>query len=144
MGWFERNIAGLSDQIDGSGGYIIYPDVAEWGLVITGGQYGRGVLNDSDDRQLGWASINTGSLGLQAGVQGFKMLVVFEDAATLEAFQKGRLTGGGSGVAIIGDAGGSAKVGFSDGVAIYQGANTGLMAGVSFGLDLMRYEPLSD
>ena len=33
---------------------------------------------------------------------------------------------------------------FQHGVALYQGANKGLMAGVNIGLDYMRYEPLDN
>ena len=35
------------------------------GIVIAGGKFGRGMLNPSDDPQIGWAAIKTGSLGLQ-------------------------------------------------------------------------------
>ena len=101
------------------------------------------MVNDGDDSQIGWASISTPSLGLQVGIQGFKMLVVIEDAATLERFKKNRLAGSASGVAVVGEAGGSAKVPFENGIAIYQGANAGLMVGVNVGLDVLRYEPLS-
>ncbi|UCC30082.1 MAG: hypothetical protein JSU86_18030 [Phycisphaerales bacterium] len=142
--WFEQNVSGLREQIDDSAGYIVFPSITQWGLGYSGGKWGRGLVNDSDDSQIGWAAISTPSLGLQAGVQGFKMLVVMEDAGTLESFKKGRLSGSASGVAVVGEAGRSAKVPFENGVAVYQGANTGLMAGVNVGLDLLRYEAIED
>ena len=70
------------------------------------------------------------------------MLIVFEDAATLEKFKQNSLSGSVSGIAIVGETGGSVKTPFRRGVAIYQGANSGLMAGVNIGLYLLRYEPL--
>ncbi|MHC4101088.1 MAG: hypothetical protein ACYSW1_09455 [Planctomycetota bacterium] len=41
-----------------------------------------------DGTQIGWAAINTPSIGLQAGVRGFKMLLVLEDEATLNQFRE--------------------------------------------------------
>ena len=40
------------------------------------------------------------------------------------------------------DAGKAGAASFTNGVAVYQGAQTGLMAGASVGLDYMRYEAL--
>ncbi len=142
--WFEHHVPGLSQQINNSAAYIIYPSVGQWGILIGGGQFGRGMLNLPNDRQIGWAAINTASIGLQAGVHGFKMLIVFQDEATLYRFVNGRLSGSMSGVLVVGRSGGSAKVPFKNGVAIYQGASTGLMAGINIGLDYMRYQPLTD
>ena len=142
--WFERNVMGLREQMAQSAAYIIFPKVAQWGILIGGGKWGRGMVNDSGGSQIGWAAVNTGSLGLQAGVQGFKMLVVLQDSATLERFKTSALSGSVSGIAVAGKAGVSAKAPFNNGVAVYQGANAGLMAGVNVGLDRMRFEPLGD
>jgi lipid-binding SYLF domain-containing protein len=101
--WFERNVVGLRGQIDGSAGYVIFPEVGQWGILISGGEYGRGMLNRPDDSQIGWAAVNTGSIGLQAGVRGFKMLMVLQDSATLEKFMKNQLSGSVSGVVLVGE-----------------------------------------
>lgn len=140
--WFEQSVNGLSAQIEQSSGFIIFPDVAQFGMLIGGGTFGRGAVCAPDGRQLGWAALNTGSVGLQAGVQGFRMLVVLQDDQTLQNFMANRWSGGASGVVVAGDVGGSAKVPFENGVAIYEGANRGLMAGVRIGLDYIRFEPL--
>ena len=143
-GWFEENVSGLREQIDDSAGYMIFPGVGQWGFGFGGGKFGRAMVNKPSGSQIGWASISTPSLGLQAGVQGFKMLIVVEDAATLEKFKNGSLSGSVSGVVVAGEAGGSGQAPFKKGVAVYQGANTGLMAGVNVGLDVLRYEPLGN
>lgn len=140
--WFQDNVPALRSQIRESAGYVIFPGVAQWGIMFGGGKFGRGTLNRPDHSQIGWASINTGSIGLQAGVQGFKLLLVIEDRVTLHQFMDNQLSGGATGVAVLGQAGGSATAPFRNGIAIYQGANTGLMAGVNIGLDYIRYEPL--
>lgn len=138
--WFESNVTGLASQLDDAGGYVVYPAVGQFGLGIGGGKFGRGVVYDGNGRQIGWASINTASAGLQLGAQGFKMLAVFQDSATLDRFRQHRLTGSAAAIAVVADAGGSGAGQFENGVVIYQGANTGLMAGVNVGLDVMRFE----
>lgn len=140
--WFENNVPGLRSQIDQSAGYIVFPSVGQWGILITGGQFGRGTLNRPDDSQIGWAAVNTGSIGLQAGVRGFRMLLVLEDEATLQRFMENRLTGSVSGVIVVAESGGSRTAPFQNGVAVYQGASTGLMAGMNIGLDWLRFQPL--
>ena len=138
--WFERRVPGLKDQISNSAGYIVFPDVAQWGIVFGGGSVGRGVLFNPQGKQVGWAIINNASVGLQAGIQGFKMLMVLENEAELAEFKNGKWNGSASGVAVFDEQGGSGAAPFQDGLAVYQGANKGLMAGVNVGLNNIRYE----
>ncbi len=138
--WFRYNVRGLSAQLDNSAGYISYPGIGRYGLLITGGKMGRGVVYDSNNRQVGWAYINMMSAGLQVGVQGYKMLVVFRDDATMRRFRENHLTGNVNATIVAIGAGESGAASFTNGVAIYEGDQAGLMAGVSVGLDYMRYE----
>lgn len=140
--WFEDNVQGLREQIRNSAGYTVFPNMLQYGTGFGGGKFGRGMVAAANGTQIGWAAINTGSLGLQAGVQGFRMLVVFQNDETLEKFKANRLTGAANGVAVLADAGGSGAAPFENGVAVYQGANVGLMAGVNVGLDLIRFETM--
>jgi lipid-binding SYLF domain-containing protein len=142
--WFEDRTPGLKQQINNSAGYVVYPDVAQWGILFLGGKFGRGTVCKPDGTQIGWGAVNTGSLGLQAGVQGFKMLVIFENDPTLDKFKKNELTGSVSAVAVAAETGGSGTGKFENGVVVYQGANTGLMAGVNVGLDYMRFKSMED
>jgi len=144
LAWFHSNVRGLDDQINEAEAYVIFPKVGQFGIIFGGGKFGRGMLNNSDGSQIGWAAVNTGSIGLQAGVQGFKMLVVIEDKYTLNKFMENQMEGSVNAVAVAGDEGGSALALFDDGIAIYQGANTGLMAGVNIGLDYIRYKPMDN
>lgn len=140
--WFERSVNGLPRQIDKSAGFVVFPDVAQWGILISGGKYGRGVVCKADGEQIGWAAINTSSVGLEAGIEGFKVLMVFQDEATLDRFKHRELTGSVSGVLVAAESGTSATDKFEHGVAVYEGANRGLMAGVNIGLNYIRFEPL--
>lgn len=141
--WFKSRVTGLSAQIDRSAGYIVFPDVAQWGIVFGGGTRGRGVLYSPDGTAQGWAAVSSGSVGLQAGVQGFRMLIVIENQTELTEFKTGKWNGTANAVAVAGEGGSSGVVPFVDGVAAYQGANSGLMAGVSFGLSNVAYEPMA-
>ena len=141
--WFTNNVRGLGAQLDDSAGYTCYPGIGQYGLLISGGKFGRGVVYDSNHRQVGWGYINMVSGGLQVGAQGYKMLVVFEDAATMRRFQQNKLTGNVGVTIVAARAGGAGTASFTDGVAIYEGDQVGLMAGVSVGLEYMRYEAVT-
>lgn len=142
--WFERQVPGLKEQINNSAGYLIYPSVGQWGIVFGGGQYGRAMVNKPNGTQIGWGALNTGSFGLQAGVRGFKMLVVIQDEATMNKFKANQLSGSVSGVVVVAQEGTSAVGRFENGVAVYQGASSGLMAGVNVALDYLRFKPLGE
>ena len=138
--WFTSNVDGLQENLDDSAGYITFPGVGQYGLIITGGKFGRGVVYDGNHGRVGWAYINVFSAGLQAGGQAYKMLVVFEDTATMEQFRENKLTGNVGATVVAAESGAATTASFTDGVAIYQGDAVGLMAGASVGLEYIRYE----
>ncbi len=139
--WFESRVTGLNAQIKDSAGYIVFPDVGSAGFIV-GGTSGYGVLYDNRGRQLGWSRLSSGSIGLQAGVRGFRMLMVLEDQTVLDQFRENKWNGSVGAVAVAGEASGAAASAFQRGVAIYEGASSGLMAGVDIGLNNIKYEPL--
>ncbi len=143
LDYFKENVPGLELQIRESAGYAIFPGVGQWGIIFLGGEFGRGTVNTSDGGQVGWAAVNTASLGLQLGAQGMKMLVIFEDDDTFEEFRENKLSGSASATAVAVDAGAAGQAQFVNGVAIYIGGQAGLMAGVNVALDYMRYKPMS-
>jgi len=140
--WFKGEVTGLDSQIADSAGYIIFPDIAQWGMLITGGTWGRGALMTPEGEQIGWSAINELSAGLQAGVRGLRMLLVLENEVVLNKFKANKWTGSAAAVAVVGEAGGSGQAPFSNGVAAYEAASSGLMAGVNVGLEYVRYVPL--
>lgn len=140
--YFEDKVPGLRQQIANSAGYAVFPNVGQFGIIFVGGQFGRGSVKRGDGTQIGWGAIDTGNLGLQAGVRGFKMLVIFQDQATFNKFRDNQLTGSVNGVAVAADEAASATAPFNNGVVVYQGASSGLIAGVNVGLDYLRYRPL--
>lgn len=72
------------------------------------------------------------------------MFIVLQDEATLNAFKAGKWTGSVSAVAVGGEAGGSTSAPFTEGMAMYTGASTGVIAGVNIGLEYIRYKALGE
>lgn len=140
--YFERHVPGLRGQIRESAGYAVFPGAGQWGIIFTGGSFGRGAVFTADGTQVGWAAENQFNVGLQAGGQGKKILIVFQDAATLDKFKQGLLTGKVEGMAVAGDKGTTGTSSFQDGLAVYVGAEDGLMAGGMIGMEKFQYRAL--
>jgi len=144
MSWFEKHVPRLHERIDTSAGYAIFPNVLQWGTLVGGGSFGRGTVNRPDGSQIGWGMLNNASIGLQAGMQDFKMLVVFENERIFQRYQRNRFDGSVAGIAVAFDSAVGEKTSFADGVTVYQAGNAGLIAGVNIGLDLFRFQPVND
>ena len=142
--WFEENVSGFREQVGKSGGYIIFPDIGEWGVIFVGGTFGRGAVFSADGTQVGWAAINRTALGVTLGVQGQKMAIVLENADTMRKFKDGTWSGDIAATVVAAQAGTAASKQFDHGVAVYVGDQSGLMAGVSIALSRVRYKSLAD
>lgn len=142
LGYFETNVNGLRDQINRSAGYAVFPGAGQWGIIFTGGSFGRGAVFTPSGTQIGWAAENQFNVGLQAGGQGKKILIIFADQPTLDKFKKGFLTGKVEGLAVAADKGSTGTASFQDGVAVYVGAQKGLMAGGMIGMENFQYREL--
>ncbi|RLS88288.1 MAG: hypothetical protein DWI09_07690 [Planctomycetota bacterium] len=141
--WFESNVKTFDKQIADSGGYIIFPNVGQAGFFF-GGSFGRGAVYNSSGTQIGWASMGSGSFGLQLGAQGYKMAIILKDANTLNKFKDGKWGGDVNATAVAANEGAAAKQDFSEGVRVYIGDQAGLMAGVSVALANVRYKNIDD
>ena len=142
--WFEENVTGFREQVGKSGGYIVFPDIGEWGIIFVGGTFGRGAVFSADGTQTGWAAINRTALGVTLGVQGQKMAIVLENEDTMRKFKDGSWSGDIAATVVAAEAGTAASKQFDHGVAVYVGDQSGLMAGVSIALSRVRYKSLAD
>ncbi|MFM1869251.1 MAG: hypothetical protein RL591_2659 [Planctomycetota bacterium] len=142
--WFEENVSGFREQVGKSGGYIVFPDIGEWGVIFVGGTFGRGAVFSADGAQIGWAAINRTALGVTLGVQGQKMAIVLENEDTMRKFKDGSWSGDIAATVVAAEAGTAASKPFEKGVAVYVGDQSGLMAGVSIALSHVRYKSLAD
>ena len=142
--WFSANVKAFDRQIDSCGGYIIFPSVGQAGIGFFGGTFGRGAVYNASGTQVGWAALGSGSVGLQLGAQGYKMAMILEDEATMRRFQNGKWTGDVSATAVAANEGAAADAQFTDGVIVYVGDQSGLMAGISIALANVRYKNIDD
>lgn len=141
---FEKSVTGLRAQIDRSAGYAIFPGAGQWGIIFTGGSFGRGAVFTPNGTQIGWAAENQFNVGLQVGGQGKKILIVFSDQPTLDKFKQGLLTGKVEGLAVAADKGSTGTASFQDGVAVYVAAQKGLMVGGMIGMENFQYRELGN
>ena len=142
--YFTKAIPGLNDQLKSSAGYAVFPGIGKWGVLFGGGEYGRGAVFAPDGTQIGWAAMSNPSIGLQVGGQGMQMIIVFETQKVLEEFKANTMAGSASGTAVGGDSGVTGVAKYTNGVIVYVGAQKGLMAGGSVGLQMFKYKSVAD
>ena len=142
--YFTKAIAGLNDQLKSSAGYAVFPGIGKWGVLFGGGEYGRGAVFAPDGTQIGWAAMNNPNIGLQVGGQGMQMIIVFETKKVLEEFKANTMAGSASGTAVGGDSCVTGIAKYTNGVIVYVGAQKGLMAGGSVGLQMFKYKSIAD
>lgn len=121
----------LGELLARSAGYAVFPQVSEAGFVV-GGAGGAGVVYENG-RVIGFSELRAGSVGAQIGGQSFSEIIVFETPAALDRFRAGNfdLQAGLSATAI--QSGAAARARFEDGVAVFVGGHSGLMAAANVG-----------
>jgi len=140
--YFQKQVPNLDAQIQKSAGYAVFPGAGQWGIIFTGGSFGRGAVFTPGGKQVGWAAINNFNLGLQIGGQGKQILIVFANVDMLNQFEQGLITGKVEGTAVAGEKGVTGTAPFQNGLAVYVGAEMGLMAGGMIGMENFRFRAL--
>ncbi len=129
----------LDAKLQTSHAYAVFPNVGAGGFIV-GGEYGRGVVFRNGN-VLGYASLKSASVGLEAGGQTFDELILFQDSAALDRMinQGLSFTGQAEGTAL--KAGTAQQVAFRNGIAVFIRPIGGLMANVSIGGQSISYVP---
>jgi lipid-binding SYLF domain-containing protein len=109
-----------AEYFKSSYGYAIFPTIGKAGLGV-GGAHGSGCVYQHG-KQVGTAKMNQLSFGWQAGVQGYSLLVFFEDERAFKEFTSGNFEFGAKASAVAITAGASAG-------ASTTGTSTGVSAG---------------
>jgi lipid-binding SYLF domain-containing protein len=123
-----------SDAITGkASGILVFPEVIKAGFVFAG-EGGEGALRVGG-KNVGYYTIFSGSVGLQAGGQKRDIIIAFMDAASLKKFEAsdGWKAGVDGSVALI-DVGAGAAIDITkikDPIVGFVVGQKGLMAGVS-------------
>lgn len=120
-------------------GYVIFPEVGKGGF-IAGGAYGRGVVYEQGN-WIGYADISQATIGLQAGGQTFRELIVFESKADLDRFTAGKLAFAANVSAVVLKSGAGDSARYTDGVAVFAEPIGGLMAEASIGGQQFTFRP---
>ncbi|NND59395.1 MAG: hypothetical protein HKN49_03930 [Gammaproteobacteria bacterium] len=121
----DNNFDNLADR---AFGYAVF-DTTKGGLILTG-TGGTGVAVNGATGEKTYMRVGGAGLGLGAGLQNFKLVLLFETADDFEEFVNGDWNGNAAAQAVIANAGASATADFEAGVAAYQLNQKGLMAQV--------------
>jgi len=121
-------------------GFAVFPSVGKGGVGI-GGAYGEGKVYEKGVLN-GKSSLMQFTLGLQLGGQVYREIIFFEDKTALDLFKYGNFEFGAQASAVAATAGVSADTDYSNGVAIFTLAKSGLMFEASVGGQKFSFEPL--
>ena len=129
----------LGSKMRSSYAYAAFPGVGE-GAFVVGGEYGRGVVF-KNNQVMGFASLQSASVGLQAGGQTFDELVLFQDQAALERMINQGLSFTSQAEATALQSGAAAQTNFRNGMAIFIKPVGGLIGSLSVAGQSIRFVP---
>jgi lipid-binding SYLF domain-containing protein len=109
-----------------SKGYAVFK-ATKAGLVVTGGG-GSGVAVNQGSGERTYMRMGSAGVGVGAGVQNYRLVVLFETEAALDKFVDGSWDAATSAQAAAGKSGVNVASSFVDNVAIFQLTSKGLMA----------------
>lgn len=81
---FYNEVNGAKAYLEKAKGYVVFSDVKEAGFFI-GGKYGEGALRVAEQTK-GYYSITAASMGFQAGMQKYSLIIVFTSDDALKKF----------------------------------------------------------
>ena len=136
---FRSKDPGISDRINESAGYAVFPNIAMGGAGV-GGAIGRGVVYQNGT-PIGFASMSQASIGFQLGGQTYSELLIF-DPTGLANFKRGEFTLGAQASAVAVTTGAAANARFQNGVMIFTMGQTGLMYAATVGGQKFSFEPM--
>jgi len=118
-------------------GYAFFPEITKGGLLVGGG-HGRGVVYEKG-QHIGYADLTQMSAGLQAGLQDYSELIVFENQAAMDKFKRNEIDFSANASAVYANTGAAASAQFVDGVAVFVRPIRGAMAEASLGGQQIAY-----
>jgi len=125
----EAQAPWLTDMVNNSYGYAIFPDVGAAAIGI-GGASGKGYVYKGG-QYAGRISLEQASVGVQLGGDTFGELIIFQDEHALNRMMNDSVEFGADASATIIKAGAAGDANFANGVKVFILPRGGLMAGVS-------------
>jgi len=141
---FKKEVEGGAKFLSQVKGYLVFPSVYKGGFII-GGKYGEGALRVNGTTKH-FYSMTAASLGYQAGVQEYSVLIAFISEASLNNFVKSNgWEAGVDGSVVVADWGGSKDItsmSYEKPIVAFIYGAEGLMLGVSIeGTKFQRIVP---
>jgi lipid-binding SYLF domain-containing protein len=129
--------------LEAAHGYAVF-DTTKGGLIVTGAG-GTGVAREKSTGENVFMHLGAAGVGVGGGLENYRMVLLFEDEETYDAFVEGQWDGSISAQAAAGAQGAAAEEQFVDGVRIFRLTDSGLIAQVDVsGLRFWRSERLND
>lgn len=135
---FTKTDATMKRLFDDSYAYVVFPNVGKGGLGI-GGAFGNGIVFEKNSL-VGTAKLSQVSIGLQAGGQGYREVIFFENKSNFDEFKENKLKLSAQFSAVIAASGASANVNYANGILIFAQPKGGLMYEISVGGQTFNYE----
>jgi lipid-binding SYLF domain-containing protein len=128
----------IKKWFDNAYGYVIFPNVGKAGLGV-GGAFGNGIVY-INNTAIGRAHLSQVSIGFQAGAQGYREVIFFENKSNMDDFKENKLTLSAQVSAVLVVLVAAANINYSNGILIFTQPKGGLMYEVSVGGQTFNYE----
>lgn len=129
--------ASAATLLEEAHGWAVF-DTTKGGLIVTGAG-GTGVARELETGEETFMHLGAGGVGLGAGLENYKLVMLFEDKPTFDEFVRGHWDGSISAQAAAGEEGVAAEEQFVDGTRVYRLTDAGLIAQVD--VTGMRFWP---
>jgi lipid-binding SYLF domain-containing protein len=123
-----RKDANARDLLDKAYGEAVF-DTTKGGLIVTGAG-GTGVAMHTNGSQPVYMHMGEGGVGLGAGLEKYKLVLLFENKEIYDKFVEGAWSAGASAQAAAGKNGAGTVAKFNNGVAVYHLTDKGVIAQV--------------
>lgn len=135
---FIKTDPSIKKWFDNAYGYVIFPNVGKVGLGV-GGAFGNGIVY-INNTAIGRAHLSQVSFGFQAGAQGYREVIFFENKSNMDDFKENKLQLSAQVSAVLVVLGAAANINYSNGILIFTQPKGGLMYEVSVGGQSFNYE----
>jgi lipid-binding SYLF domain-containing protein len=123
-----RKDANANDLLSKAYGTAVF-DTTKGGLIVTGAG-GTGVAMRKNGAEPVYMHMGEGGVGLGAGVEKYRLVILFENKEIYDKFIEGAWSAGASAQAAAGKSGAGQVAKFNNGVAVYHINEKGVMAQV--------------
>lgn len=142
LGEMRAKDPSITDVLNNTYAYAVFPDVGKAGAVGVGGAYGHGILFEHG-QPTGYVTIEQGSVGAELGGETFAELLVLRNANDVQTLKGGHFDLGVGADAVALKEGAAATATFRKGRAVFVMPRGGLMVDVSLKGQRIDYQPLA-